>query len=116
MVKNAAEIKRIFQNAWAQSDSRATFEHALAEHGYYIAHDDTGRFVAVDVYGEIYSIPKQLPKGINTKYVRAKLGDSKDLLSIEEVLERLEQQKQILSEPQTIKNRNLSRLKTLWRM
>lgn len=92
MKKNAAEIKRIFQEAWEQSDSRISFEHALAEKGYYLARGDKGRYVAVDIHGEIYSVPKQLPKGINTKHVRAKLGESEHLPSIDEVRQRLAQQ------------------------
>ncbi len=83
--KNAADIKRDFQDAWEQSDSRATFEHALAEKGYYLARGDTGRFVAMDERGEIYSVPKMLAKGINTKDVRARLGDEATLPSLDQV-------------------------------
>ncbi len=83
--KNAADIKRDFQDAWEQSDSRATFEHALAEKGYYLARGDTGRFVAMDEQGEIYSVPKMLAKGINTKDVRARLGDEATLPSLDQV-------------------------------
>ena len=89
--KSAADIKRDFQEAWAQSDDRISFEHALAERGYYLARGDTGRFVAIDIHGEVYSIPKQLPKGINTKDVRARLGDESELPSLDDVRQRLAQ-------------------------
>ena len=83
--KNAADIKRDFQDAWEQSDSRTTFEHALAEKGYYLARGDTGRFVSMDEHGEIYSVPKMLAKGINTKDVRARLGDEATLPLLDQV-------------------------------
>ncbi len=92
--KNAADIKHHFQEAWAQSDSRITFEHALAEKGYYLARGDTGRFVTIDIHGEIYSVAKMLPKGINTKHVRARLVDEAELPSLDQVRAMLaEQQK-----------------------
>lgn len=91
--KNAADIKAEIQAAWAASDNRASLEHALAERGYFLARGDKGRFVLVDLYGEIYSLPKQLPKGINTKEVREKIGDEDHLRPLSEVLEQLEQRR-----------------------
>lgn len=84
--KHAALIKRELQDAWATSDTKEAFEHALAEYGYFLARGTKGRFVAVDMEGEVYSIPKQL--GIKTKEVRARLcdGDGDDLPSVDQVL------------------------------
>ena len=89
--KNARDIKSDIQAAWALSDNRASLEHALAERGYFLARGDKGRFVVVDLYGEIYSLPKQLPKGINTKEVREKIGDEDHLRPLSEILEQLNQ-------------------------
>jgi nucleoside-triphosphatase THEP1 len=88
--KNAAQIKADIQAAWAESDNRISLEHALAERGYFLAQGDRRSFVVVDRYGEIYSLPKQLPKGINTKHVRERLGDPNELPSVEDILARLQ--------------------------
>ena len=92
--KNAAEIKADIQQAWAISDNRLSFEHALSERGYFLAQGDTGRFVVVDMQGEIYSLPKQLPKGINTKHVRSKIGDESELTPVADILVLLEQRRE----------------------
>jgi Ti-type conjugative transfer relaxase TraA len=81
--KNAAQIKAEIQEAWAQSDTRVAFEHALAERGYLLARGDRRDFVVVDVYGEVYSLPRMV--GVKTKDVRARLGDGSDLPSVEDV-------------------------------
>lgn len=88
--KSAKQIKTDIQSAWAISDNRVSFEHALAEHGYLLARGDTGRFVVVDMNGEIYSLPKQLAKGINTKDVRNKIGDESELTPVANILELLD--------------------------
>lgn len=80
--KDAREIKRTFQEAWSVSDTKEAFAHALEEKGYMLAQGHRGRFVAVDVQGEVYAIPKWT--GLKTKQVREKLGDPKELRSVEE--------------------------------
>ena len=87
--KSAKQIKIDIQGAWAASDNRISFEHALAEHGYFLAQGDTGRFVIVDENAEIYSLPKQL--GIKTKDVRAKIGDESELTPVADILELINQ-------------------------
>lgn len=77
--KNAAQIKADIQAAWQASDSRKALEYALSERGYCLAQGDRRGFVVVDKDGEIYSLPKQLPKGINTKQVRERLGDPNEI-------------------------------------
>ena len=75
------EIKAVFREAWASSDSLKGFGNALAERGYFIACGDRRGFVAVDVQGEIYALSRWL--GLKAKDVRAKLGDPKQLESTE---------------------------------
>ena len=76
-------IKAAFQDAWAASDSRVAFIHALEDQGYFVARGDRRGFVAVDIHGEVYSIPKQA--GVKTKDVRARLGDENALPSVDAV-------------------------------
>ena len=75
-------IKREIQECWALSDNRSSFEHALQEIGYYLAKGRRG-FVAVDVHGEIYSLPRQL--GMKKKELEARLGSPKDLATVDEI-------------------------------
>lgn len=79
--KDARAVKTDIQNAWAVSDSKAAFAHALEERGYRLARGDRRSFVAVDVFGEVYSIPRMA--GVKTKAAREKLGDKEKLPSIE---------------------------------
>ncbi len=76
-------IKRDFEDAWAISDSRAAFVHALEERGYRIAKGNRRSFVAVDAHGEVYAIARQA--GVKTKEVRARLGDGDDLPEVETI-------------------------------
>ena len=85
--KDPRAIKTAFQDAWAISDSKAAFAHALEERGYRIARGDRRGFVAVDHQGEVYAIPKWA--GIKTKQVRQRLGDENDLPSVAEAKEQI---------------------------
>jgi len=80
-------IKEAFQDCWAISDSRAAFASALEERGYYLAKGDRRGFVAVDWRSEIYAISRWV--GIRTKEVKARLGDSNELPSVEKIKKRL---------------------------
>jgi signal recognition particle GTPase len=82
--KHAGQMKAEIQAAWAQSDSRAAFEAALAELGYVLAKGDRRDFVLVDRHGEVYSLAHFA--GVKTKDVRSRLGDSKDLPTIAQVM------------------------------
>lgn len=79
--KYADQIKHAFQSAWQQSDTRETFASALREQGYILARGGHAAFVAVDRYGEVYSIARSL--SIKTKEVRARLGEPDHLPSVE---------------------------------
>jgi len=85
--RNAAEIKAEVQAAWAQSDSRASLEAALAERGYVLAKGDRRDFVIMDRHGEVYSLPRFAD--VTTKDVRARLGDGAGLPSVDQVLANL---------------------------
>jgi len=76
------EIKQLFRQAWEHSDDRASFAAALREHGYHLAQGDRRGFVAVDLQGEVYSIARQT--GVRTKDVEARLGNPKNLPSVDE--------------------------------
>ncbi len=79
--KKPREVKRIFQDAWALSDSKTSFAAALKEQGYILAQGDRRGFVAVDYQGEKFAVARAV--GIKTKQVRARLGEPEDLPSIE---------------------------------
>ncbi|MFC3229171.1 relaxase/mobilization nuclease domain-containing protein [Marinibaculum pumilum] len=77
------EIKAAFQDAWAISDSKAAFIHALEERGYRLARGDRRGFVAMDHEGEIYAVPKWA--GVKTRDVRERLGEESALPALEEI-------------------------------
>lgn len=77
------EIKQSFQEAWKQSDGLKGFQNALEERGYFLAKGDRRGFVAVNIDGEVFSVPKML--SVKTKEVKAKLGDPEPLQSVEQI-------------------------------
>lgn len=82
------DIERAIKDAWAISDTKATFSHALTERGYVLAKGDKkGRIVAVDTFGEIYAVPKKL--GLRVKQVRERVGDEQQLQSVEEAKQQI---------------------------
>lgn len=94
--KDPRDVKRVFQEAWSVSDTRDAFAYAMEDKGYSLARGDRGRLVAVDVHGEVYSIPKWT--GLKTRQVREKLGDAKDLRSVNEATHHIaEAMKPVLS-------------------
>lgn len=62
------EIKQSFQEAWERPDSPLAFKHALEDKGYFLAKGDRRGFVALNINGEVFSIPRML--GIKTKAVK----------------------------------------------
>jgi len=81
--RKASDIKSELQECWAISDTKTSFEHALHEKGYFLAEGDKRGFVALDVYGEVYSLTRQL--GQKAKALEARLGNSNELPSVQEV-------------------------------
>ncbi|MEM9733864.1 MAG: relaxase [Pseudomonadota bacterium] len=76
------EIKQSFQEAWKHSDSKRAFQHALEDRGYFLCRGDRRGFVAMDIHGEVFSVPRML--NIKTKEVAARLGDPQDLQSTDQ--------------------------------
>lgn len=74
------EIKQSFQEAWERSDSPLAFKHALEDKGYFLAKGDRRGFVALNINGEVFSIPRML--GIKTKAVKEKLGSPEQFSSV----------------------------------
>ena len=66
------EIKDVFRQAWARSDTLNTFAAALAERGYFLAQGDRRGLVALDFDGEIYAVAKWA--GVKVREARAKPG------------------------------------------
>lgn len=71
--RDPAKTKEIFQDAWAVSDSRVAFAHALRAHGFVLARGDRRGAVALDYKGEAYSVSRYV--GIKAKQMRDRLGD-----------------------------------------
>lgn len=77
------EIKAVLKQSWEASDSRASFESALNERGFWLARGDRRGYVALDYRGEVYSLSRYA--GVKTKEVEARLGDRRALLSVNDV-------------------------------
>ena len=75
-------LKSLMKQAWEKSDNKASFIHALNEHGFKLARGDRRSFVAVDYKGEIYSLSRWT--GAKTKALKQKLGKPNELPSVEE--------------------------------
>ena len=81
--RKAADIKRELQECWAVSDDKNSFKNALQEKGYALARGDKRGFVAVDIYGEVYSLTRQL--GQKAKDLESRLGKAENQPSVSEV-------------------------------
>ena len=76
-------IKKLFQDCWAVSDTKATFEKALNEYGYYLAKGDRRGFVAIDYRSEVYSLSRWM--SVKTKDIKHRLGTLESLPGMKEV-------------------------------
>jgi hypothetical protein len=76
-------LKAMFQECWAISDGRKAFAQALQARGYYLAQGDRRGHVAMDFRGEVYAVAQWV--GLKTKEVRGKLGDEKELPTLNAV-------------------------------
>jgi hypothetical protein len=77
------ELKAVFAQCWNASDSKASFERALKERGFWLAKGDRRGFVAVDYRGEVYSLSRYA--GVKPKDLEARLGDQQQLRSVDEI-------------------------------
>jgi len=78
--KDPRDTKRALHDAWAMSDDKHSFEAALSERGFLLANGKRP-FVAVDMDGEVHSLPRALK--LKTKDLRAKLGPEDQIQSLE---------------------------------
>jgi Relaxase/Mobilisation nuclease domain len=60
--RDPREIKDVFRDAWARSDSLKALQSALAERGYFLARGERRGLVALDVSGEVYALGSVLNK------------------------------------------------------
>ena len=81
--KNAIDQKKLIQQCWAASDSRAGFEAALKDHGYLLAKGDRrNSHVIVCHDGEIFAVSRAT--GLKAKAVRERLGETDQIRSVDE--------------------------------
>ena len=80
-------LQRMFQNCWAVSDNRPSFEQALQRYGLYLAKGDQRGYVAIDYRGEVYSLSRWLK--IKTKALKERLGPAENLPGTQEVKARI---------------------------
>jgi hypothetical protein len=83
-------LRDLFQECWAVSDNKASFEKTLEERGFQLAQGDKRGFLALDFFGRSYSLTKYI--GIDSKEMAKKIGPISNLMSITDV------QKQIFSQ------------------
>ena len=76
------QVKALIRECWNVSDTRQSFENALREKGFWLAHGDRRSYGAVDWRGEIYSLSRIT--GAKSKEMQARLGETKEHRSIEE--------------------------------
>lgn len=82
MGKDPRAIKTALQDAWAISDSKAAFIHALEERGFKLARGDRRGFLVVDHRLEYYSLSKW--SGHSPSTLKTRLGSPNSLPSLEE--------------------------------
>jgi hypothetical protein len=76
-------LKQVVQSCWKQSDNQKSLERSLEERGLFLAKGDKRGVVVLDHNSEVYSLPRLLD--LKTKDVRSRLGDAKDLASVDAV-------------------------------
>lgn len=76
-------IKQLFQDCWAVSDNKASFQKALNDYGFYLAKGDRRGFVALDYRGEVYSLSRWM--NVKTKEIKSRLGELELLASTDDV-------------------------------
>lgn len=82
MKRDAAELKGMFQDCWAASDSKAGFEAAIEERGFWIAKGDRRGYLGVSHKGDVLNLTRYLGK--KTKDLKDRLGEPDDLRTLED--------------------------------
>ncbi len=85
--RDARDIKTAIQDAWAMSDSKVAFTHALEERGFQLAKGDRRGFVAVDYTGEAYAL--RTATDVKMKTLRLRLGNESECQSVDEARNRV---------------------------
>jgi hypothetical protein len=82
-VRKAERVAEITA-CWTSTQTGADFVRALEAKDYYLARGDSGRYVVVDLYGEIHSLYRQID-GVRSAAVKDRLKDFplKDLRDVE---------------------------------
>ena len=80
---NPKQIKAKLAHCWQRSDTKTSFESALAHEGFFLARGDRRGYVAVDWFGEVHSLSRAT--GTKTKDLRARLGETKNLKTVEAI-------------------------------
>ncbi|MCK4843179.1 MAG: relaxase/mobilization nuclease domain-containing protein [Methylococcales bacterium] len=83
-------IKATFQECWAASNNKDSFFASLNERGYFVACGDRRGYVAIDIFGEIYSITRQI--GVKKKELENYIGKAENLPSVDQVKESISNQ------------------------
>jgi len=81
------DIKALFRQCWAASDSGRAFLQALQLRGYYLARGDRRGVVAVDIHGEVYAVARWT--GLKSKDVFARMADLGMLPSVAETTKKV---------------------------
>lgn len=88
--RNPRAVRTAIQDAWAISDSKAAFTHALEERGLRLAKGDRAGFVCVDMFGEIHGLRQVLE--LRIKKIRERIGNElekpEDFLSVNEAKDK----------------------------
>lgn len=88
--RDPQEIKALLKECWAQSDSKAGFEAALADADFRLCRGNRRGFVAIDPTGKIYSLSRWL--GVKSIELKARLGEPEHLQSLEDAVVAFEHQ------------------------
>ena len=113
MGSDARDLKDLMRECWAVSDSKAAYIQALKSRGFTLARGDRRGHVAVSPEGEVLSITRYTGK--KTKEIRARLGETSGLPSVEEARQALAQDlkttfRRHLKEADQLKRRSLAPL------
>ncbi len=58
---------------WHTTKTGPEFVHAMEDKGYYLARGDSGRYVVVDLYGEVHSLYRQI-EGVRSPQIKERLA------------------------------------------
>lgn len=109
------DLKVLMQDCWAVSDSLPSFQNALKERGWTLAKGDRRGHVAISPEGEVLSVARYVGK--KTKDIKARLGDPKELPSVDDAKKQLAREmsetlKRHISEANEKKTKELAAFET----